>query len=307
MRLVTIGSLGASAALGLGALIVARMLLPATTGQVQAAPRVFVSPMANAASVVVAAGDLPFGKRLDAGDLRLIQVPRNAAPAGAFASVDQVLAQDHGGAPVTLTTIAAREPLLPAKLSGPGARSSVAAELAPGMRAYAIVVTDATSVGGHALPGDRVDVVLMRDLTTGASLRKVLESEVVIQNVRLLGVGLNADPTSNKPATAATATLEVNVRDAQKLAMAGQLGALSLALRPTGLAEIEATSPISSGGFGGGEGDRPARGHAVRAAAGDRPGRILVVEGDGAPSHAAPRAAASASSPSVPSSKGPAA
>jgi len=297
MRLVTIGSLGASAALGLGALIVARMLLPATTGQVQAAPRVFVSPMANAASVVVAAGDIPFGRRLGAGDLKVIQVPRDAAPAGAFSTVNQVLAQDHGGAPVTLTTIAAREPLLPAKLSGPGARSSVAAELAPGMRAYAIAVTDATSVGGHALPGDRVDVVLMRDLT-GASPRKMLESEVVIQNVRLLGVGLNADPTSDKPATAATATLEVSVRDAQKLAMAGQLGALSLALRPTGLAEIEATSPISSGGFGGGDGERPARSHGSRAAA-DRGGRITVVEGDGAPSRAAGSTASSTKAPAA--------
>ena len=284
MRLVTIGSLGASAALGLGALIVARMLLPATTGQVQAAPRIFVSPMADAASVVVAAGDIPFGKRLDGGDLKLIQVPRNAAPAGAFSSVDQVLAQDHGGAPVTLTPVAAREPLLPAKLSGPGARASVAAELAPGMRAYAISVTDATSVGGHALPGDRVDVVLMRDIT-GPGPRKVLESEVVIQNVRLLGVGLNADPTSSKPETAATATLEVGVRDAQKLAMAGQLGALSLALRPTGLAEIEATSPISSNGFGGGGGERPTRSRASRgAASGAGPGHITVVEGEGASS-----------------------
>ncbi len=287
MRLVTIGSLGASAALGLGALIVARLLLPATTGQVQAAPRIFVSPMANAASVVVAAGDIPFGRRLSASDLKLIQVPRAAAPADAFTTVGQVLAQDHGGAPVTLTPIAAREPLLPAKLSGPGARASVAAELAPGMRAYAISVTDATSVGGHALPGDRVDVVMMRDLT-GTSPHKVLESEVVIQNVRLLGVGLNADPTSTKPETAATATLEVNVRDAQKLSMASQLGALSLALRPTGLAEVEATSPISSGGFGGGA-ERPARGTSTRSASGggSTPGRILVVEGDGTPGKSA--------------------
>ena len=39
MRLVTIGSLGASAALGLGALVVAKVLLPAAaSNQVQAAP-----------------------------------------------------------------------------------------------------------------------------------------------------------------------------------------------------------------------------------------------------------------------------
>ena len=35
-----------------------------------------------------------------------------------------------------------------------------------GMRAYSFKVTDATGVGGHALPGDRVDVVLLRDLSS---------------------------------------------------------------------------------------------------------------------------------------------
>ena len=122
-----------------------------------------------------------------------------------------MLAQDNGGAPVALTPIAAREPLLPSKLSGPGARASVAAEIADGMRAYTIKVTDVTGVGGHALPGDRVDVVLMRDLTPEGHTRNYV-SEVVIQNVRVLGVDLNADLASNKPATPNTATLEVSVR-----------------------------------------------------------------------------------------------
>ena len=69
MRLVTIGSLGASVALGLGAIIVARVALP-DTGKVQAA-QVVVSPMANAVSVVVAARDIAYGERLDAGGRRV--------------------------------------------------------------------------------------------------------------------------------------------------------------------------------------------------------------------------------------------
>lgn len=279
MRLVTIGSLGASAALGLGALVVAKVLLPAAaSNQVQAAP-VIISPMANAASVVVAAGDIPFGHKLEAGDLKVIKVPRNAAPEGAFADIKDVLAQDHGGAPIALTPLTAREPILPTKLSGPGARASVAAELAPGMRAYAIAVTDVTSVGGHALPGDRVDVVLMRNLSSDDQ-RKMLRSEVVIQNVRLLGMGLNADPTSTKPATAATATLEVSVADAQKLAIAADLGALSLALRGTGQAEIDAVAPLSAGGLSGIGPAGSGGGHARRYASAG-PATIQIVEGDG--------------------------
>jgi pilus assembly protein CpaB len=282
MRLVTIGSLGASAALGLGALVVAKVLMPAAAGnQVHAAP-IVISPMANAASVVVAATDIPFGHKLVAGDLKVIQVPRNAAPEGAFATIDQVLAQDHGGAPLALTPLAARETVLPAKLSGPGARASVAAELAPGMRAYAIAVTDVTSVGGHALPGDRVDVVLMRN-TAPDDTKKILRSEVVIQNVRLLGVGLNADPTSTKPETAATATLEVSVQDAQKLAMAGELGALSLALRPTGQADIALVAPLAGGSSSGIGGVAASSGGPRwrRSAGSDGGSMIQIVEGDG--------------------------
>jgi pilus assembly protein CpaB len=285
MRLVTIGSLGASAALGLGALIVAKVLMPeAASNQAQAAP-IIVSPLANGIDVVVASNDIAFGHRLEAGDLKLIKVPRDAAPAGAFTSIDLVLAQDHGGAPVALAPMVAREALLPTRLSGPGARQSVAAEIAPGMRAYAIAVTEVSSVGGHALPGDRVDVVLLRNTATDDS-KKAMRSEVVIQNVRLLGMGLNADPTSNKPESAATATLEVSMRDAQKLAIAADLGALSLALRPSGLAEVELAPPVAGPDFivGGSSAPRRAgRGPASHAGG----SHILVVEGEGA--RAAPK------------------
>jgi pilus assembly protein CpaB len=243
MRVSTIVSLGASAALGLGALFVAKVALPARSNVAEAAAR--APEIANAVSVVVASQDIKYGERLAANHLKVVRVPKDAAPAGAFQSVAQVLAQDHGGAPVALAGIAAREALLPAKLSGPGARPSIAAEIGPGMRAYTIGVSDVSGVGGHALPGDRVDVVLMRDLSQNEE-KKLLQSEVVIQNARVLGVDLNADPTSNKPDTPSTATLEVSVKDTQKLAMAAELGELSLALRASGQAEIEPVAPLTA-------------------------------------------------------------
>ena len=132
MRVITIVSLGASAVLGLAALVVAKAVLPnanaAKVAQVAAPP-------VTGVPVVVAKSDLKFGDRLDASKLTILHVPSNAVPQGAFTTVDQVLAQDHGGAPVALTPIAARELLLPAKLSGPGARASLAAEIGDGLRA----------------------------------------------------------------------------------------------------------------------------------------------------------------------------
>jgi pilus assembly protein CpaB len=246
MRVVTIVSLGASAVLGLAALVVAKTMLPnkATARVAMAAPVVGMP-------VVVAKGPLKFGDRLDAAKLEVLKLPSNAVPEGAFTTVAQVLAQDHGGAPVALTPIAAREPLLPAKLSGPGARASVAAEIGDGFRAYTIKVTDVTGAGGHALPGDRVDVVLMRDTTPAGDTRHYV-SQVVIQNVRVLAVDLNADLASDKPVSPSTATLEVSIPDSQKLAISGDLGKLSLALRKTGSTEVTSTGVMPTSAFAGG-------------------------------------------------------
>jgi pilus assembly protein CpaB len=231
--MITIVSLGASAVLGLGALFVAKAVLPNS-----AAARAGGSAGAANAGVpiVIATKDLKFGDKLEPGMMTIAHVPAEVAPQGAFQTPAQVLMQDHGGPPVALQPIAAREALLPAKLSGPGARPSVAAEIAQGMRAYTIRVNDIGGVGGHALPGDRVDVVLMRDLTPTGQTRTYV-SDVVLQNVRVLGVDLNADLTANKPAEPKNATLEVSVQDAQKLSIASTLGSLSLALRRTGEAE----------------------------------------------------------------------
>ncbi|MBX3481914.1 Flp pilus assembly protein CpaB [Phenylobacterium sp.] len=244
MRLVTIASLGASAVLGLGALFVAKIALPNAASAKGAQPRVEQAGQ----PIVVASRAIKYGEKLEAGMLTVIKVPQNAVPAGSYATVDLALQADHGAPPVVLTPIAQREALLPAKLSGPGARPTVAAELEEGKRAYAVKVDDATGVGGHALPGDRVDVVLMRDLTPDGPTRNFI-SYVVVQNARVLGIDLNADPTSDKPASPNTATIEVSVEDSQKLSIASTLGTLSLALRRNGEAAVAAARPMRTADF----------------------------------------------------------
>lgn len=279
MRLVTIISLGASAVLGLAALVVAKTVLP---NAAQAKDRGQVVQVATGVPVVVASHALKYGDRLDPGALTLAHLPANAVPEGAFQTIAAALAQDHGGAPVVLTPIAAREPLLAAKLSGPGARPSVAAEIADGMRAFTVKVDDVTGVGGHALPGDRVDVVLARDLTPNGDQRNWV-SEVVLQNVRVLAIDLNADLSSNKPAAPSTATLEVAVPDSQKLAIAADAGKISLALRKTGSAEYAPVGPMRTSGFSAVGGSSAPRTVVVRQgyAAPQGPRLIQVVEGEG--------------------------
>jgi pilus assembly protein CpaB len=299
MRVVTIVSLGACALFGLSALVVAKTMMPNGTTAKAAAPAVTGVP------IVVAKSALKFGDKLDASKIEILKIPSNAVPQGAFATTAQVLSQDGGGPPVVLTPVAAREPLLPSKLSGPGARASMAAEIGEGMRAYTIKVTDVTGVGGHALPGDRVDVVLMRDLSNDTSKHNYV-SQVVIQNIRVLGVDLNADLSSNKPTTPTTATLEVSVPDAEKLAVAGDLGKLSLALRKTGSTEVAQAPLMHTDALLGGS-PAPRMFHAVRrvkiSATPAAPPLIMIVAGDGADKHSArihaPRPAAVPAAPAV--------
>jgi len=248
MRTGTMISLGASAVLGLGALIVARVWLPQPSHP--AATASGAQSQADTVPVVVASGDIPYGAKLDATKLVVERLPVGDAPRGAFSEPGQILSQ-QGGPPIVLTPIAAREPILAAKLSGGGAKPTVAAIIDEGMRAYTIGVGDVAGGGGHILPGDRVDVMLTRDLgpIPGSQQHKLID-DVVLQDVRVLGMDLNADPSSTQAAVAHTATLEVSVQDAQRLAVAAQAGSLSLALRRTGNAEVSPARTVAVSDLG---------------------------------------------------------
>lgn len=239
--------------LGLGALLVAKLWLPN-----QQAPRIAqaATPVQTGAPVVVASGPLAYGTILEAKHLKVVRLPPGVQPQGAYSSIAQVLQLDHGGAPVVLIPIAEREPVLPQKLSGPGARPTVAAEIAPGKRAFTIGVTDVAGGGGHILPGDHVDVLATRDISVGQAnaTGPRFVTDVTVQNVRVLGMDLNADPSSTKAAVARTATLEVDVADAGKLALAGQTGTLTLALRRPGYALTDPVRTTVTGDlFSGGQ------------------------------------------------------
>ena len=271
--------------LGLGALFVARIWLPAQSSKPGLHPVAAASP---GVPVVLAAGQIAYGAKLQAKDLVLTRLPADAAPPGAFTSIDQVLKLDGGGAPVALTAMSPRETVLPTKLSGPGARPTLAALIGQGMRGYTIGVTEVQGGGGHVMPGDRVDVVLTRDVGTAIEGgRGKLISEIVIQSVRVLGMDLNVDPNSVHPVVAHTATLEVNVQDAERLALAAQAGTLSLALRRAGSAEVETVRPMLTSDLSaaGAAAPRAVSVHRARPAAGRTyvPGSaasVIVVNGE---------------------------
>lgn len=136
--------------------------------------------------------------------------------------------------------ILAGEPIVARKIVRAGDSGYMAAYLEPGMRAMAIRVTVETAAGGFILPGDRVDVVLTRQLdnnsngaTEGAASDRAKHATgTVLENLKVLAVDQTTRAGDDEQSVVgATATLEVTPKDAELLALAKAEGELSLVLR----------------------------------------------------------------------------
>jgi pilus assembly protein CpaB len=177
-------------------------------------------------TIVVAAKPLRFGNELTPAHLREVAWPDEALPAGAFAKIADVL---KDGKRTVLAAIEPNEPLLAVKITGAGQRATLSSLVAPGNKAVTIRVNDVDGVGGFVLPGDRVDVVMTRQVDKNQA-----SNELVLQNARVLAVDQVADERADKPAVVKAVTLEVDTVGAQKLSLAASVGNLSLMLRKAG-------------------------------------------------------------------------
>jgi pilus assembly protein CpaB len=182
-------------------------------------------PEAQARTIVVASKPLRFGDELGAMSLREVAWPEGALPAGAFAKIPELTKAKR----VVLMPIDANEAILASKITGPGQRATLSAMLQEGLKAVTIRVNDVEGVAGFVLPGDHVDVVLTRQLD-----KEKATNDVIIQNARVLAIDQLADARAEKPSVVKAITLEVDVTNAQKLALASAVGTLSLLLRKAG-------------------------------------------------------------------------
>lgn len=188
-------------------------------------------------TLVVAAQRLPFGVELAPEHLREVPWPAETMPQGAFATINELLS---AGKRVVLAPVEPNEPVLAIKVTGPGQRATLSAIVGEGMKAVSVRVNDVEGVGGFVLPGDRVDVVLTRQLEKGNAT-----TEVVLQNARVLAVDQSADDRTSKAAVAKAVTLEVDTIGAQKIWLAASVGSLSLLLRKAGEVNAEPTRRVT--------------------------------------------------------------
>jgi pilus assembly protein CpaB len=137
--------------------------------------------------------------------------------------------------------IAAGEPLIESKIIAPGNRGFLAAVLHPGMRAVSVPVTVTSGIAGFVFPGDQVDLIVTYSIqdrpvpgqapgTTGPLIEHKI-SETVLHDVRVIAIDQKLDSKPGEATVAKTATFEVTPKESEIIALANEMGKLSLSLR----------------------------------------------------------------------------
>jgi pilus assembly protein CpaB len=135
--------------------------------------------------------------------------------------------------------IAAGEPITEAKIVAPGNRGFLAAVLHAGMRAVSVPVSVTSGISGFVFPGDQVDLIVTYAIQDTArpgvaNAGPLLEhkvSETILRDIRVIAIDQRLDSKAGEAVVAKTATFEVTPKESEIIALASEMGKLSLSLR----------------------------------------------------------------------------
>jgi Flp pilus assembly protein CpaB len=241
-------------ALLVGALVIAvvtaimakNMFTGSGAQQAAAAPVVPVGP-----KVLVARKYLPAGTIIDAEAMTYQAWPKELVQNAYYTegAPDSDISKLIGT--VVRNPITAGQPVTKGALVGPNDRGFLAAALTPGMRAVTVPVSKTTGGSGFIFPGDRVDMVLTQDVVGGGDGPPLKVSETIVRNLRVLATDQRFDSKDEEGKTvikeSTSVTLEATPRIAEKIAVAQNMGQLSLALRSIADNTAELERAVASG------------------------------------------------------------
>ncbi len=168
--------------------------------------------------VVVAVTELARGATIDAGSLRVIDVPSMLVPPGAVATLEQATGR------VLVADLAEGEALTATRLAAAGT-GPVAAQVPPGLRAFVLPVGPP---GGTVRPGDHVDVVATFGANGGRPYTDTVATALEVLDVVEAGQPVSAGASggaSGPPIVVLADPLTV-----ERLARAASLALLTVAI-----------------------------------------------------------------------------
>jgi pilus assembly protein CpaB len=183
-------------------------------------------PLSSNLQVLVANADLPWGSKLTPEMMQMQELPSSVIPEGHFTSLEAI--KDR----VLLVDIKRNELLLESKLAPLGTTSGgVAAVTDVNKRAMSVKVDDVIGVAGFIKPADRVDVMVTIEPESAKQGQTI--SKMILENVKVLAAGTQMERKGKdeEPKQVQVITVEVDVEEAEKLALASTQGRLRLALR----------------------------------------------------------------------------
>ena len=182
--------------------------------------------------VLVASRNIEVGTRVQPGDLRWAEWPRDSIASELIRRSNAPKALEEFNEAVARCQFFAGEPIRRERLVQGQRSGFLAASLPPGYRAVAITIdqSGASSAGGFILPNDRVDVISTTRENSGGG--ENFDSRTILSNVRVLAIGQNVQERNGERfVIGGNATLEVDPGQAETLVLAQRMGQLSLSLR----------------------------------------------------------------------------
>jgi pilus assembly protein CpaB len=222
MNIRTLLTMAVAVLLGLVAVFLVRNYI----GQAQRPPAQ-TAAAGGLRPVVVAAAPIPRGAALAPNVLKVVNYPADAVPPGAVASVADLGTPGSPTGRLSLRTLSPNEPVLMNGVTGPGGKLTLAGVVAAGMRAVSVRSNDVAGVAGFVLPGDKVDILLTRSNADGGQP----VTQVLAENVRVLGIDQLSDDSADKPVVARAVTIEVTPDQADIISLAQAVGNVSFTLR----------------------------------------------------------------------------
>lgn len=216
----------------------------------------------SSTKVLVARRDLEVGDLITVDDMEWTDWPEKNVVDGYRTEADYPDAIEDLAGSIVRVPMFDREPVLPRKLVLKGDTGTMAALLTPGMRAISVEISEESASGGFILPNDRVDVILTHEVQvqTQNAIVDRPATTTILQNVRVLAIDqvFRNDEEEGAVQIGSTATLEVNSKEAELIALSQRMGTISLSLRPwSDVSESEsrgARTDLLEGGAGNGNG-----------------------------------------------------
>jgi len=189
--------------------------------------------VAEGVDAVVAARDLNVGVPIAGDDIALRRLPREAIPEGvAFTGTQELVDR------VPRERILANEIIRSERLAVSEAGIGLNALVAPGMRAMSVGVTAVSGVSGFILPGNYVDVIVT--IRPAEEMNRTgWVSRAFLQGIKVLAVGERLQtatrddgvPVGVKGSGKPTVTLELDLQQAEEMALSESQGEIHLVLR----------------------------------------------------------------------------